>query len=102
MYIFLFTGALMVLGCGDGSVRLLDRRLPPAEARVMIWREHSSWVLGTFLRKSEESTPQLFTGSSSGDIKIFDLRQNSSVNTIQITPGMVALTVHEKADIFAW
>ncbi|XP_020291270.1 regulatory-associated protein of mTOR isoform X2 [Pseudomyrmex gracilis] len=95
------TGALMVLGCGDGSVRLLDRRLPPAEARVMIWREHSSWVLGTFLRKSEESTPQLFTGSSSGDIKIFDLRQNSSVNTIQITPGMVALTVHERADIFA-
>lgn len=92
----------MALGCGDGSVRLLDRRLPPAEAKVMIWREHTAWVLGTFLRQSEGSVPQLFTGSSSGDIKIFDLRKNSSVSTIQITPGMAALTAHEIADVFAW
>lgn len=90
----------MALGCGDGSVRLFDRRLPPAEARVMTWREHSVWVLGTFLRKA--SVPQLFTGSSSGDMKIFDLRKNSSVNTIQITPGIAALTAHEVAHIFAW
>ncbi|XP_014472593.1 PREDICTED: regulatory-associated protein of mTOR isoform X3 [Dinoponera quadriceps] len=92
-------GSIMALGCGDGSVRLFDRRLPPAEARVMTWREHSVWVLGTFLKK--ESTPQLFTGSSSGDIKIFDLRKNSSVSTIQITPSIAALTAHEAAHIFA-
>jgi len=92
----------MALGCGDGSVRLLDRRLPPAEAKVMVWREHTAWMLGTFLRQSEGSAPQLFTGSSSGDIKIFDLRKNSSVNTIQIAPGIAALTVHEIADVFAW
>lgn len=93
---------MMALGCGDGSVRLLDRRLPPAEAKVMIWREHTAWMLGTFLRQSEGSAPQLFTGSSSGDIKIFDLRKNSSVNTIQLTSGIAALTVHEIADVFAW
>ncbi|XP_019699169.1 regulatory-associated protein of mTOR isoform X1 [Harpegnathos saltator] len=93
------TGSIMALGCGDGSVRLFDRRLPPAEARVMTWREHSVWVLGTFLRKT--SAPQLFTGSSSGDIKIFDLRKNSSVSTIQITPSIAALTAHEVAHIFA-
>ncbi|XP_012221009.1 regulatory-associated protein of mTOR isoform X6 [Linepithema humile] len=92
------TGAIMALGCGDGSVRLLDRRLPPAEARVMTWREHTAWVLGAYLRESE---PQLFTGSSSGDIKIFDLRKNSSVNTLQIASGIAALMVHEVADIFA-
>lgn len=91
----------MALGCGDGSVRLLDRRLPPAEARVMTWREHTAWVLGTFLRQSEGAM-QLFTGSSTGDIKIFDLRKNSSVSTIQIAPGIAALTVHEIADVFAW
>jgi len=92
----------MALGCGDGSVRLLDRRLPSTEARVMTWREHTAWVLGTFLRQSEGSAPQLFTGSSIGDIRIFDLRKNSSVSTIQVTPGIAALTVHEIADIFAW
>jgi WD40 repeat protein len=67
----------------------------------MTWREHTAWVLGTFLRKSGSAT-QLFTGSSSGDIRIFDLRKNSSVNTIQMTTGIAALTVHEIADIFAW
>lgn len=92
----------MALGCGDGSVRLLDRRLPPAEAKVMIWREHTAWILGAFLRQSEGSSPQLFTGSSSGDIKIFDLRKNSSVSTIQIQPGIATLTAHEIADVFAW
>lgn len=92
---------MMALGCADGSVRLLDRRLPSAEARVMTWREHTAWVLGTFLRKG--STHQLFTGSSSGDIRIFDLRKNSSVNAMQISSaGIAALTVHEIADIFAW
>jgi len=91
----------MAVGCGDGSVRLLDRRLSPTEARIMTWREHTAWVLGTFLKKSG-STTQLFTGSSSGDIRIFDLRKNSSVNTIQMTTGIAALTVHQIADIFAW
>lgn len=95
-------GALMALGCGDGSVRLFDRRLSSLEARVMTWREHTAWILGTFLKKSDNSAPQLFAGSSSGDIKIFDLRKNTSVNTVQITQGITALTVHEMANTFAW
>ncbi|KAK2586076.1 hypothetical protein KPH14_008365 [Odynerus spinipes] len=95
------TGALMALGCGDGSVRLFDRRLPPLEARVMTWREHTAWVLGAYLRKSEGFTSQLFTGSSSGDIRIFDIRKNSSISTVQITQGITALTVHENANVFA-
>ncbi|KAK9301643.1 hypothetical protein QLX08_006065 [Tetragonisca angustula] len=94
-------GAMMAVGCGDGSVRLFDRRLPPLESRVMIWREHTAWVLGTSLRKCERYAPQLFTGSSSGDIRIFDLRKNSSVSTVQITQGITALAAHEMADIFA-
>lgn len=99
---FFDIGAMMVVGCGDGSVRLFDRRLPPLESRVMIWREHTAWVLDTSLRKCERSTPQLFTGSSSGDIRIFDLRKNSSINTVQITQGITALSAHEMTDIFAW
>ncbi|XP_078048119.1 regulatory associated protein of MTOR complex 1 isoform X1 [Augochlora pura] len=94
-------GSMMAVGCGDGSVRLFDRRLPPLESRVMIWREHTAWVLGTSLRKSDRAAPQLFTGSSSGDIRIFDLRKNSSVNTVQIPQGITALAAHEVADVFA-
>lgn len=41
---------LIAVGCGDGSVRLFDRRCNPNEARIKTWREHGSWVLGLQLR----------------------------------------------------
>ena len=43
---------LLVVGCGDGSVRLFDRRLPPNDSRVMAMREHQSWVVNVVLEKS--------------------------------------------------
>ncbi|XP_034933935.1 regulatory-associated protein of mTOR isoform X2 [Chelonus insularis] len=96
------TGAMMALGCGDGSVRLFDRRLPPAEAKIMTWREHNAWILGAYLSKfNDPQSACLITGSSSGDVRIFDLRKNTSVNVIQITHGLTAFTVHPTANIFA-
>ena len=92
---------MMVIGCGDGSVRLFDRRVPPLEARVMTWREHNAWVLGSFFRKSKGYTSSLVTGSSSGDIRFFDLRKNSSYQMLQMTQSITAFAVHDAADIFA-
>ncbi|XP_063991237.1 regulatory-associated protein of mTOR isoform X1 [Diachasmimorpha longicaudata] len=93
-------GAVMAVGCGDGSVRLFDRRLPPNEARVMTWREHNNWVLGAYLSK-ESGTRRLITGSVSGDVRIFDLRRNSSVNVIQTHTQLTAFSVHPAASVFA-
>ncbi|XP_051171170.1 regulatory-associated protein of mTOR isoform X1 [Leptopilina boulardi] len=95
------TGAMMAIGCGDGSVRLFDRRLPSSEARVMTWREHNSWVLGTFFRKSKGPPQSLVTASSSGDVRFFDLRKNSSIQTIQVAQNITTFAVHDAADIFA-
>lgn len=92
----------MAIGCGDGSVRLFDRRLPSTEMRVMTYREHNAWVLGVNLRKTARSPIRMITSSSSGDVKFFDFRKNSSVNTIQTTQGMTSFAMHESADIFAW
>lgn len=93
----------MALGCGDGSVRLFDRRLPPAEARIMTWREHNAWVLDAYLPKANSGhSARLITGSSSGDVRIFDLRKHSSVNVIQTTQALTAFAVHPSANIFAW
>lgn len=44
--------SLLVVGCGDGSVRLFDRRLPPNDSRVMTLREHRSWVVNVVLERS--------------------------------------------------
>ena len=93
---------MMVIGCGDGSVRMFDRRLPVNEAKVSTWRDHSSWILGVSLKKCDSSRPLVVTGSSSGEIKYFDLRKNNSVNTIQTPPNLSAFAVHEYADVFAW
>ncbi|XP_023246408.1 regulatory-associated protein of mTOR isoform X2 [Copidosoma floridanum] len=94
-------GNMMVLGCADGSVRLFDRRLPVSEARVMTFREHNAWVLGACLKKSTTSSVKLITSSSSGEVRFFDLRKNSSINTVQTLQGMTAFATHETADIFA-
>lgn len=95
------TGNLMALSCGDGSVRLFDRRLSPMESRVMTWREHNSWVLAARLKEFSGRT-HLVSGSSSGDIRIFDLRKNSSINVFQTMQSITTAAIHETADIFAW
>lgn len=53
---------LMVAGCGDGSVRLFDRRLSPQEARVMTWREHSVWVVDVNLRTNPQGSGKAVSG----------------------------------------
>lgn len=90
----------MVVGCGDGSVRLFDRRLPQNESRIMTWREHNSSVLDVNLQKNNST--RLITGSSDGDVRIFDLRKNSSVNVFHTIQGLSAFCVHPTTNIFAW
>lgn len=95
-------GNMIVAGCGDGAVRLFDRRISPIAAKVMTIREHNAWVLGTYLRKSSNSSIGLITASSSGDVRSYDLRKKSSINCVQTMPGITAFTMHENADVFAW
>ena len=96
------TGSMMVVGCGDGSVRLFDRRITPNEARVMTWREHNAWVLGAYFLKNGLHPSRLISASSSGDVKIFDLRKNSSQTTVQTGRGITSFAVHDDANNFAW
>jgi len=43
-----------------------------------------------------------FCSSVAGDVKFFDLRRNSSVETCETSQGMTAMAVHKAADTFAW
>jgi regulator-associated protein of mTOR len=54
--------SLIVAGCGDGSVRLFDRRLSPQEARIMTWREHSAWVVDVNLRSNPQGSGKAISG----------------------------------------
>nr|CAD7399474.1 unnamed protein product [Timema poppensis] len=93
---------LTLVGCGDGSVRLFDDRVPPHESRVMTWREHTGWVVDVSLRAESQGTGMAVSGCVAGDVRLYDLRRNSSVSTCQTSQGMTAMSVHSAANTFAW
>ncbi|CAH1793910.1 unnamed protein product [Owenia fusiformis] len=94
-----FGQSLVVAGCGDGSVRLYDRRLSQSECRVMTLREHSGWVVKVHLQQGIDG--KIISGSVGGDIRFWDPRFTESVKTISTSQGLTSLEVHEYADVLA-
>ncbi|XP_072882388.1 regulatory-associated protein of mTOR [Hemitrygon akajei] len=91
--------SLIVGGLGDGSVRIFDRRMAPNECRVMTYREHSAWVVKTYLQKSSKGN--IIAVSVNGDVRFFDPRKTDSYNIIQTVKGLTALDFHPQANLFA-
>ncbi|XP_072037046.1 regulatory-associated protein of mTOR-like isoform X3 [Amphiura filiformis] len=93
--------SLLIAGCGDGSVRLYDRRLSPAECRVMTLREHNGWVTNVHLQKGA-GDGKIISASVSGDVRFWDPRFTESVKLIN-TPfnTLTAMAVHQQANIIA-
>ncbi|KAK3908175.1 Regulatory-associated protein of mTOR [Frankliniella fusca] len=89
-------GQLIVAGCGDGSIRVFDRRLSQNDARVLTWREHNAWVVNCALRDNT-----IISGSVMGDVRFFDLRQNTSPSVIHTSQEMTAMAIHKQANVFS-
>jgi regulator-associated protein of mTOR len=47
-------GNLLIAGCGDGAIRLYDKRLAPKDAMVLTFNEHPSWVINVHLQRGNE------------------------------------------------
>ncbi|KAK9500893.1 hypothetical protein O3M35_002064 [Rhynocoris fuscipes] len=93
-------GPMMCIGCGDGTVRLFDRRLKPPDTRVATFREHSSWIVNAKLGLGGNS---IISGSTTGDVRLFDTRAKTSSLAYQTSQGqgLRAMDAHPGADIFA-
>ncbi|XP_064606975.1 LOW QUALITY PROTEIN: regulatory-associated protein of mTOR-like [Liolophura sinensis] len=91
--------SLLIAGCGDGTVRLFDRRMAPAECRVMTMREHNGWVVKTYLQRGTEG--KIISASVSGDVRFWDPRFTESIKTITFQQGMTSLEIHPYADVLA-
>ncbi|CAH1187445.1 unnamed protein product [Phyllotreta striolata] len=89
---------LCAVGCVDGSVRLFDRRCSQNDARVKVWLEHPGRVLTVQLRDNI-----VISGSSSGDVRIYDIRKNDSIHTTQaiLNCGMSCMSIHRTANTYA-
>ncbi|KAJ3050506.1 hypothetical protein HK097_008544 [Rhizophlyctis rosea] len=94
-------GSLIVAGCGDGAVRIYDRRLQARESMVMSFNEHPGWVLSARLQSG--AGRELISGSVAGDVRFWDLRQKGAVRRIDagFNGEMTSLSIHDMAPLFA-
>lgn len=89
---------LVVCGCGDGSVRMFDRRCNPNEAKVKTWMEHPGCVMGVQLRGC-----QVISASFQGDVCLYDVRRGDAIMKTTVFPAhMTAFAAYRGADIYAW
>ncbi|XP_060573452.1 regulatory-associated protein of mTOR-like isoform X2 [Ruditapes philippinarum] len=91
--------SLLIAGCGDGTVRLFDRRLAPTECRVMTLREHTRWVVKVHLQKGTEG--KIVTASNSGDLRFWDPRFTESVRCMNLQSSFTSVDIHPRADVLA-
>ncbi|ODH46222.1 hypothetical protein GX48_07689 [Paracoccidioides brasiliensis] len=93
-------GHIFVAGFGDGAVRVFDQRLKPTTAMVKVWREHKQWITNTHIQRG--GVRELISGSRNGEVRLWDLRMDSSIGTIRATKDTLrTLSVHEHAPVFA-
>lgn len=80
-------------------MRVFDQRLKPTTAMVKVWREHKQWITNVHMQRG--GVRDLVSGSRNGEVRLWDLRTDKSVNTIQATRDTLrTLSVHEHAPVF--
>uniref|UniRef100_A0A336KI03 CSON003958 protein n=1 Tax=Culicoides sonorensis TaxID=179676 RepID=A0A336KI03_CULSO len=89
---------LFAAGCNDGSIRLFDSRLPPNSCRIATYCEYNQSVLTVCLRRDCES---MVAASTSGNIRLFDIRSKKSVMSWNTVPDVTSVAIHESADVVA-
>jgi regulator-associated protein of mTOR len=93
-------GDVFVAGFGDGAIRVYDQRQKPANAMVKVWKEHRQWITNVHLQRGGQR--ELISGCRSGEVKLWDIRWDRSVKTIQATTDHLrTLSIHEHAPVFA-
>ncbi|KAF9169297.1 hypothetical protein BGX21_010724 [Mortierella sp. AD011] len=92
-------GNIFVVGFGDGAVRVYDRRQPQHDAMVMTWKKHKSWIQN--VRMQRGGFRELISGSVDGTVKVWDIRHQESLSTIQARGPISALDLHNHAPVLA-
>lgn len=90
-----------VAGCSNGAIKLYDTRVALSYAQTAIAHEHEAWIVNT---KLQPGGHELMTGSVSGIVKLWDLRNTKSATYTyeSLNTPMTAFDVHEYSPVFAW
>ena len=91
----------MVVGCGDGSLKLFDIRISQKSGVVAQFDGHKGWILNATIPTGNIYT--IASGDTSGEVKFWDCRSsNAPKQSYQIHKAgeMTAFTIHNYANIF--
>ncbi|EOD44046.1 regulatory associated protein-mtor [Neofusicoccum parvum] len=93
-------GQVFAAGFGDGAVRIYDQRMEKKREMVKVWKEHKQWLTNVHLQRGGQR--ELVSACRDGEVKLWDIRMDRSVKTIQATRDTLrSLSVHEHAPVFA-
>ncbi|KKY25223.1 putative torc1 growth control complex subunit [Diplodia seriata] len=93
-------GQVFAAGFGDGAVRIYDQRMEKKREMVKVWKEHKQWITNIHLQRGGQR--ELVSACRDGEVKLWDIRMDRSVKTIQATRDTLrSLSVHEHAPVFA-
>lgn len=87
-------GQIFIAGFGDGVVRVFDQRLNPRTAMVRIWREHRQWITNIHMQRG--GVRELISGSRNGEVKLWDLRNDKAVLTLNVTAASGSSKQHDQ------
>lgn len=101
-------GNLLLAGCVDGSIGLFDRRIGPEKGydefnfrALAVFADGSGYVLNA--KFSSSDCTEFMSGTSSGDILLWDIRQSMPILKVETIPGPKPFfQIHEQAPLMAW
>lgn len=91
----------MVVGCGDGSLKLYDIRIAQKSGVTAQLDGHKGWILNATIPTGNIHT--IASGDTSGEVKFWDCRAPSTPKMtyhIHKNGEMTSFTVHNYTDIF--
>eukprot|EP01028_Stygiella_incarcerata_P001214 TRINITY_DN1192_c0_g1_i3.p1 TRINITY_DN1192_c0_g1~~TRINITY_DN1192_c0_g1_i3.p1 ORF type:complete len:1538 (+),score=424.15 TRINITY_DN1192_c0_g1_i3:82-4614(+) len=93
-------GQMCVVGCGDGTIRVLDQRLKGMHSVVSVFKADDEPIVGVHLQRADQT--QIITGSFSGHVRLWDSRVSSAYSVLPPRKGrMTEITVHDYAPLIA-
>ncbi|KAI5801373.1 raptor N-terminal caspase like domain-containing protein [Peziza echinospora] len=93
-------GNILAAGFGDGAVRVYDRRLPPRDSMIKVWKDQKAWIVKVHMQRG--GLRELVSGSVSGDVLLWDIRMDAPIRQfLAHRNGMRSLSVHEHAPVMA-
>jgi regulatory associated protein of mTOR len=92
-------GNVFVVGFGDGSLRVYDRRTANRDGMLSVWRSHRSAILSVNMQRGGDR--ELVSASRDGEVKLWDIRYAQPCYGFRPGERLTAMSIHEHAPLLA-